>query len=74
MGSPALEEEGIFLNSSNSKLLERAQGILLWVRDTHTLNQTPAPRPKPRSDYVLNKVSQDLKISNDHNVPHGGHK
>ncbi|KAM9854003.1 unconventional myosin-IXAa-like [Aulostomus maculatus] len=28
-GSPALEEDGIFLNSSNSKLLERAQGILL---------------------------------------------
>ncbi|XP_078139376.1 unconventional myosin-IXAa-like [Centroberyx gerrardi] len=28
-GSPALEEDGIFLNSTNSKLLERAQGILL---------------------------------------------
>lgn len=31
MGSPALEEDGIFLNSNNSKLLERAQGILMWV-------------------------------------------
>ncbi|XP_076025935.1 unconventional myosin-IXAb-like isoform X2 [Genypterus blacodes] len=31
-GSPALEEEGIFLNSTNSKLLERAQGILLRNR------------------------------------------
>ncbi|XP_008289797.1 unconventional myosin-IXa-like isoform X4 [Stegastes partitus] len=28
-GSPALEEDGIFLNTTNSKLLERAQGILL---------------------------------------------
>nr|XP_046248986.1 unconventional myosin-IXAb-like isoform X6 [Scatophagus argus] len=28
-GSPALEEDGIFLNSTSSKLLERAQGILL---------------------------------------------
>ncbi|KAF0040544.1 hypothetical protein F2P81_006442 [Scophthalmus maximus] len=28
-GSPSLEEDGIFLNSTNSKLLERAQGILL---------------------------------------------
>ncbi|XP_034031829.1 unconventional myosin-IXa-like isoform X3 [Thalassophryne amazonica] len=28
-GSPVLEEDGIFLNSTNSKLLERAQGILL---------------------------------------------
>ncbi|KAM6937028.1 unconventional myosin-IXAa-like [Xenentodon cancila] len=28
-GSSALEEDGIFLNSANSKLLERAQGILL---------------------------------------------
>ncbi|XP_062246360.1 unconventional myosin-IXAb isoform X2 [Platichthys flesus] len=28
-GSPALEEDGIFLNSTNSKLLERAQGILM---------------------------------------------
>uniref|UniRef100_A0A665UVM7 Myosin IXAb n=1 Tax=Echeneis naucrates TaxID=173247 RepID=A0A665UVM7_ECHNA len=28
-GGPALEEDGIFLNSTNSKLLERAQGILL---------------------------------------------
>ncbi|XP_075875447.1 unconventional myosin-IXAb-like isoform X4 [Nelusetta ayraudi] len=28
-GSPALEEDGIFINSTSSKLLERAQGILL---------------------------------------------
>ncbi|XP_053283184.1 unconventional myosin-IXAa isoform X6 [Pleuronectes platessa] len=28
-GSPALEEDGIFLNSTNSKLLERAHGILM---------------------------------------------
>ncbi|KAI3370612.1 hypothetical protein L3Q82_007180 [Scortum barcoo] len=28
-GSPALEEDGIFLHSNSSKLLERAQGILL---------------------------------------------
>uniref|UniRef100_A0A3P8R0U2 Unconventional myosin-IXa-like n=1 Tax=Astatotilapia calliptera TaxID=8154 RepID=A0A3P8R0U2_ASTCA len=33
MGSPALEEDGIFLNSNNSKLLERAQGILMFVND-----------------------------------------
>ncbi|XP_068595862.1 unconventional myosin-IXAb-like [Brachionichthys hirsutus] len=28
-GSPTLEEDGIFLNTASSKLLERAQGILL---------------------------------------------
>ncbi|XP_061750527.1 unconventional myosin-IXAa-like isoform X7 [Nerophis ophidion] len=28
-GSPALGEDGIFINSANSKLLERAQGILM---------------------------------------------
>lgn len=28
-GGPALEEDGIFINSMSSKLLERAQGILL---------------------------------------------
>lgn len=35
-GSPALEEDGIFLNSTSSKLLERAQGILLSVTHTET--------------------------------------
>ncbi|XP_036068139.1 unconventional myosin-IXAa isoform X3 [Oryzias melastigma] len=41
-GSPALEEDGIFLNSANSKLLERAQGILL--RNKNCKNKPTLPK------------------------------
>uniref|UniRef100_A0A673AH63 Myosin IXAb n=1 Tax=Sphaeramia orbicularis TaxID=375764 RepID=A0A673AH63_9TELE len=41
-GSPALEEDGIFLNSTNSKLLERAQGILL--RNKNYKNKPTLPK------------------------------
>ncbi|KAM9808240.1 unconventional myosin-IXAa-like [Neosynchiropus ocellatus] len=41
-GRPALEEDGIFLNSSNSKFLERAQGILL--RNKHYKSKPNLPK------------------------------
>uniref|UniRef100_A0A8C7YBQ3 Myosin IXAb n=1 Tax=Oryzias sinensis TaxID=183150 RepID=A0A8C7YBQ3_9TELE len=41
-GSPVLEEDGIFLNSANSKLLERAQGILL--RNKNCKNKPTLPK------------------------------
>ncbi|XP_029008441.1 unconventional myosin-IXAb-like isoform X5 [Betta splendens] len=63
MGSPALEEDGIFLNSSNSKLLERAQGILLRNRNCKSKPTLPKHLLDVKSLRHLSSVTLHDRIT-----------
>ncbi|XP_062276509.1 unconventional myosin-IXAb-like [Scomber scombrus] len=62
-GSPALEEDGIFLNSSNSKLLERAQGILLRNKNCKTKPALPKHLLDVKSLRYLGSVTLHDRIT-----------
>ncbi|XP_026220851.1 unconventional myosin-IXAb-like isoform X5 [Anabas testudineus] len=63
MGSPALEEEGIFLNSGNSKLLERAQSILLRNRNCKSKPTLPKHLLDVKSLRYLSSVTLHDRIT-----------
>ncbi|KAM7415035.1 hypothetical protein PAMA_019725 [Pampus argenteus] len=62
-GSPALEEDGIFLNSSNSKLLERAQGILMRNKNCKTKPTLPKHLLDVKSLRYLSSVTLHDRIT-----------
>ncbi|XP_044212401.1 unconventional myosin-IXAa-like [Thunnus albacares] len=62
-GSPALEEDGIFINSSNSKLLERAQGILLRNKNCKTKLTLPKHLLDVKSLRYLGSVTLHDRIT-----------
>ncbi|XP_017160751.1 unconventional myosin-IXa-like isoform X9 [Poecilia reticulata] len=62
-GSPALEEEGIFLNSSSSKLLERAQGILLRNKNCKSKPSLPKHLLDVKSLRYLSSVTLHDRIT-----------
>ncbi|XP_041853264.1 unconventional myosin-IXAb-like isoform X4 [Melanotaenia boesemani] len=62
-GSPALEEDGIFLNSANSKLLERAQGILLRNKNCKTKLILPKHLLDVKSLRYLSSVTLHDRIT-----------
>uniref|UniRef100_A0AAX7VBS8 Unconventional myosin-IXa-like n=1 Tax=Astatotilapia calliptera TaxID=8154 RepID=A0AAX7VBS8_ASTCA len=63
MGSPALEEDGIFLNSNNSKLLERAQGILMRNKNCKTKPTLPKHLLDIKSLRYLSSVTLHDRIT-----------
>ncbi|KAK2842615.1 hypothetical protein Q5P01_012815 [Channa striata] len=63
MGSPALEEDGIFLNSTNSKLLERAQGILLRNKNCKSKPTLPKHLLDVKSLRYLSSVTLHDRIT-----------
>ncbi|XP_028286223.1 unconventional myosin-IXa-like isoform X7 [Parambassis ranga] len=63
MGSPALEEDGIFLNSNNSKLLERAQGILLRNKNCKSKPALPKHLLDVKSLRYLSSVTLHDRIT-----------
>ncbi|XP_030586594.1 unconventional myosin-IXAb-like isoform X2 [Archocentrus centrarchus] len=63
MGSPALEEDGIFLNSNNSKLLERAQGILLRNKNCKSKPTLPKHLLDIKSLRYLSSVTLHDRIT-----------
>ncbi|XP_031720714.1 unconventional myosin-IXAa-like isoform X1 [Anarrhichthys ocellatus] len=62
-GSPALEEDGIFLNSTSSKLLERAQGILLRNKNIKTKPSLPKHLLDVKSLRYLSSVTLHDRIT-----------
>ncbi|XP_017292504.1 unconventional myosin-IXAb isoform X3 [Kryptolebias marmoratus] len=62
-GSPALEEDGIFLNSANSKLLERAQGILLRNKNCKSKPALPKHLLDVKSLRYLSSVTLHDRIT-----------
>ncbi|XP_034390130.1 unconventional myosin-IXAa-like isoform X2 [Cyclopterus lumpus] len=62
-GSPALEEDGIFLNSTSSKLLERAQGILLRNKNVKTKPSLPKHLLDVKSLRYLSSVTLHDRIT-----------
>ncbi|XP_051808578.1 unconventional myosin-IXa-like isoform X4 [Acanthochromis polyacanthus] len=62
-GSPALEEDGIFLNSTNSKLLERAQGILLRNKNCKSKPALPKHLLDVKSLRYLSSVTLHDRIT-----------
>ncbi|XP_027889187.1 unconventional myosin-IXa-like isoform X12 [Xiphophorus couchianus] len=62
-GSPALEEEGIFLNSGSSKLLERAQGILLRNKNCKSKPSLPKHLLDVKSLRYLSSVTLHDRIT-----------
>ncbi|XP_043981408.1 unconventional myosin-IXAa-like isoform X1 [Gambusia affinis] len=62
-GSPALEEEGIFLNSGSSKLLERAQGILLRNKNFKSKPSLPKHLLDVKSLRYLSSVTLHDRIT-----------
>ncbi|XP_018531366.1 unconventional myosin-IXAa isoform X2 [Lates calcarifer] len=62
-GSPALEEDGIFLNSTNSKLLERAQGILLRNKNCKSKPTLPKHLLDVKSLRYLSSVTLHDRIT-----------
>ncbi|XP_035520725.1 unconventional myosin-IXAa-like [Morone saxatilis] len=63
MGSPALEEDGIFLNSTSSKLLERAQGILLRNKNCKSKPTLPKHLLDVKSLRYLSSVTLHDRIT-----------
>ncbi|XP_074489947.1 unconventional myosin-IXAb-like isoform X6 [Sebastes fasciatus] len=62
-GSPALEEDGIFLNSTSSKLLERAQGILLRNKNIKSKPSLPKHLLDVKSLRYLSSVTLHDRIT-----------
>ncbi|XP_041794706.1 unconventional myosin-IXAa-like isoform X5 [Chelmon rostratus] len=62
-GSPALEEDGIFLNSTSSKLLERAQGILLRNKNCKSKPTLPKHLLDVKSLHYLSSVTLHDRIT-----------
>ncbi|KAI4796255.1 hypothetical protein KUCAC02_027864 [Chaenocephalus aceratus] len=62
-GSPALEEEGIFINSTSSKLLERAQGILLRNKNIKSKPSLPKHLLDIKSLRYLSSVTLHDRIT-----------
>ncbi|KAM4734078.1 LOW QUALITY PROTEIN: unconventional myosin-IXAa-like [Anableps anableps] len=62
-GNPALEEEGIFLNSGSSKLLERAQGILLRNKNCKSKPTLPKHLLDVKSLRYLSSVTLHDRIT-----------
>uniref|UniRef100_A0A8C4P035 Myosin-IXa n=1 Tax=Dicentrarchus labrax TaxID=13489 RepID=A0A8C4P035_DICLA len=62
-GSPALEEDGIFLNSTSSKLLERAQGILLRNKNCKSKPTLPKHLLDVKSLRYLSSVTLHDRIT-----------
>ncbi|XP_028440622.1 unconventional myosin-IXa isoform X1 [Perca flavescens] len=62
-GSPALEEDGIFLNSTSSKLLERAQGILLRNKNVKSKPSLPKHLLDVKSLRYLSSVTLHDRIT-----------
>uniref|UniRef100_A0AAQ5XGQ2 Myosin IXA n=1 Tax=Amphiprion ocellaris TaxID=80972 RepID=A0AAQ5XGQ2_AMPOC len=62
-GSPTLEEDGIFLNSTNSKLLERAQGILLRNKNCKSKPTLPKHLLDVKSLRYLSSVTLHDRIT-----------
>ncbi|KAM3608851.1 uncharacterized protein V6R79_005746 [Siganus canaliculatus] len=62
-GSPALEEEGIFINSTSSKLLERAQGILLRNKNCKSKMSLPKHLLDVKSLRHLSSVTLHDRIT-----------
>ncbi|CAN9498910.1 unnamed protein product [Ophioblennius macclurei] len=62
-GSHALEEDGIFLNSTNSKLLERAQGILLRNKNCKSKPTLPKHLLDIKSLRYLSSVTLHDRIT-----------
>ncbi|XP_058500788.1 unconventional myosin-IXAb-like isoform X1 [Solea solea] len=62
-GSPALEEDGIFLNTTNSKLLERAQGILLRNKNCKSKPALPKHLLDIKSLRYLSSVTLHDRIT-----------
>ncbi|KAA8590309.1 hypothetical protein FQN60_014243, partial [Etheostoma spectabile] len=61
--SPALEEDGIFLNSTSSKLLERAQGILLRNKNVKSKPSLPKHLLDVKSLRYLSSVTLHDRIT-----------
>uniref|UniRef100_A0A8C5E0N9 Unconventional myosin-IXa-like n=1 Tax=Gouania willdenowi TaxID=441366 RepID=A0A8C5E0N9_GOUWI len=62
-GSPTLEEDGIFFNSTNSKLLERAQGILMRNKNSKTKPTLPKHLLDIKSLHYLSSVTLHDRIT-----------
>ncbi|XP_056453876.1 unconventional myosin-IXAb-like isoform X2 [Gadus chalcogrammus] len=62
-GSPTLEEDGIFLNSDKSKLLERAQGILLRNKNYKSKPSLPKHLLDVKSLRYLSSVTLHDRIT-----------
>ncbi|XP_033490987.2 unconventional myosin-IXAa-like isoform X12 [Epinephelus lanceolatus] len=62
-GSPALEEDGIFINSTSSKLLERAQGILLRNKNIKSKPTLPKHLLDVKSLRYLSSVTLHDRIT-----------
>ncbi|XP_029289607.1 LOW QUALITY PROTEIN: unconventional myosin-IXa-like [Cottoperca gobio] len=62
-GSPALEEDGIFFNSTSSKLLERAQGILLRNKNIKSKPSLPKHLLDVKSLRYLSSVTLHDRIT-----------
>ncbi|XP_059192007.1 unconventional myosin-IXa-like [Centropristis striata] len=62
-GSPALEEDGIFINSTSSKLLERAQGILLRNKNIKSKPSLPKHLLDVKSLRYLSGVTLHDRIT-----------
>ncbi|XP_024912260.1 unconventional myosin-IXa-like isoform X3 [Cynoglossus semilaevis] len=62
-GSPALEEDGIFLNTTNSKLLERAQGILMRNKNSKSKSTLPKHLLDVKSLRHLSSVTLHDRIT-----------
>ncbi|XP_072242418.1 unconventional myosin-IXAa-like isoform X4 [Leuresthes tenuis] len=60
---PTLEEDGIFLNSANSKLLERAQGILLRNKNCKAKPSLPKHLLDVKSLRYLSSVTLHDRIT-----------
>ncbi|XP_034541860.1 unconventional myosin-IXAa-like [Notolabrus celidotus] len=62
-GSPALEEEGIFIHSTSSKLLERAQGILMRNKNCKSKPSLPKHLLDVKSLRHLSSVTLHDRIT-----------
>ncbi|XP_065813032.1 unconventional myosin-IXAb isoform X1 [Labrus bergylta] len=62
-GSPALEEEGIFIHSTSSKLLERAQGILMRNKNCKSKPTLPKHLLDVKSLRYLSSVTLHDRIT-----------
>ncbi|XP_049928541.1 unconventional myosin-IXAa-like isoform X3 [Epinephelus moara] len=62
-GSPTLEEDGIFINSTSSKLLERAQGILLRNKNIKSKPTLPKHLLDVKSLRYLSSVTLHDRIT-----------
>ncbi|XP_041650902.1 unconventional myosin-IXAa-like isoform X7 [Cheilinus undulatus] len=62
-GSPALEEDGIFIHSTSSKLLERAQGILMRNKNCKSKLSLPKHLLDVKSLRYLSSVTLHDRIT-----------